>query len=399
MNRTYLCVVLCVVCLVSCVGAAPLDHAVSERADHALDAAAAFLHAAQDDDGAWRSGTYGLYRDGPSLTAHVLTALVRVAPDDERTHRGLAYLSDLVNDDGEIASPLIMPVYTAANAAQAFIAAGRSEHARPWLELLLSHQMTEQHGWSHNDLQYGGWGYSTHVPDRPDNEAQAATVDANISATVFALTALRLAQHAPVMEIDPAVFSKASGSFLLRCQNVAVCGSAIEQHDDGGFFFTPMDPARNKGGAEIDASGRTRFHAYGSATADGYRALILAGAGSTSECTLRLSLAERWLDDHFDPASMPGAFEPDREVLRDAYFHYYTWSISEALRQPGVRATWSNARSKRMASLRDELLSRQRGDGSWSNPFTDGREDDPLIATTFAAIALSNVSTAPNSSR
>ena len=38
--------------------------------------------------------------------------------------------------------------------------------------------------------------------------------------------------------------------------------------------------------------------------------------------------------------------------------------------------------------LAEELLRRQRPDGSWSNHYTDAMEDDPLIATPFAAAAL-----------
>jgi hypothetical protein len=34
------------------------------------------------------------------------------------------------------------------------------------------------------------------------------------------------------------------------------------------------------------------------------------------------------------------------------------------------------------------LLARQRADGSWSNPFTDAKEDDPLVATPMALEAL-----------
>jgi hypothetical protein len=33
---------------------------------------------------------------------------------------------------------------------------------------------------------------------------------------------------------------------------------------------------------------------------------------------------------------------------------------------------------------------RQRPDGSWANRFTDGKEDDPLIATPLALLALVN---------
>jgi hypothetical protein len=40
------------------------------------------------------------------------------------------------------------------------------------------------------------------------------------------------------------------------------------------------------------------------------------------------------------------------------------------------------------AALADELLARQRADGSWTNRFTDSKEDDPLISTPWAAAGL-----------
>jgi rhamnogalacturonyl hydrolase YesR len=47
----------------------------------------------------------------------------------------------------------------------------------------------------------------------------------------------------------------------------------------------------------------------------------------------------------------------------------------------------SRARARELA---DALIRRQRDDGSWMNRFTDGREDDPLVATPMAADALLN---------
>ena len=38
--------------------------------------------------------------------------------------------------------------------------------------------------------------------------------------------------------------------------------------------------------------------------------------------------------------------------------------------------------------LASELMARQREDGSWKNRFTDGKEDDPLVAMPFAMEAL-----------
>jgi len=39
-------------------------------------------------------------------------------------------------------------------------------------------------------------------------------------------------------------------------------------------------------------------------------------------------------------------------------------------------------------ALARELIDRQNADGSWTNRFTDGKEDDPLVATPLALAAL-----------
>jgi hypothetical protein len=95
-----------------------------------------------------------------------------------------------------------------------------------------------------------------------------------------------------------------------------------------------------------------------------------------------------WLDTNFAHDSVPGTFNEDREVLRGAYYFYYAWSISEAWRlwRPGDGAFEDPA--SRRSALAGELMRRRNDDGSWRNPYTDGREDDPLIATPFAALAL-----------
>ena len=79
----------------------------------------------------------------------------------------------------------------------------------------------------------------------------------------------------------------------------------------------------------------------------------------------------------------------DRAVLQDATWYYWTWAASHAFlaihlrRLPGSKGAvaWHEA-------FADALLARQRADGSWVNRFTDAKEDDPLIATPWAAAAL-----------
>jgi hypothetical protein len=46
-------------------------------------------------------------------------------------------------------------------------------------------------------------------------------------------------------------------------------------------------------------------------------------------------------------------------------------------------------RTQRREAIVAQLVSTQRADGSWRNESARMREDDPLIATSFALVALS----------
>jgi hypothetical protein len=187
--------------------------------------------------------------------------------------------------------------------------------------------------------------------------------------------------------------------FVERCQNVAGDGRAADpRFDDGGFSFSMTDPVRNKAGvAGTDRHGRVRYHSYGSATADGLRALLRCGLAQDHP---RVVAARRWLEAHFSASANPGTFEPAREGDRDATYFYYAWSVAHAFRALGIAEIESDGHPVAWAeALANELIRRQRHDGTWSNRFTASKEDDPLVATPFAAGALAICRTVLTTSR
>src|SRR5207253_5385267 len=115
--------------------------------------------------------------------------------------------------------------------------------------------------------------------------------ESNLSATVATLEALRAAGMA---NNHPAV--RKALLFCERCQNFG----DEPAFDDGGFFFIYDDGVRNKAGvAGSDKQGRERYASYGSATADGFRALILCGLPPDHP---RVGAARGWLQTHFNAA-------------------------------------------------------------------------------------------------
>ena len=240
----------------------PLWAAAPKAPDDGLAAAAEFLVRQQSADGSWKSDVYGTFKDGTALTPAAVVALQAADAAPAARRKGAAFLAAMVKADGTIDEGefgLDYPAYTAALSVAALSHPENAKHARArdaWLKYLLDRQLTEALGWAAEDKPYGGWGYCRTQPRKPKpNELAPPLVESNLSATVFALEALKAAGHA-----DAEVFGKAR-LFLMRTRNhLPPAGfDAKDPVRDGGFFFIYDDPVRNKAGGAPP-----RFHSYGS---------------------------------------------------------------------------------------------------------------------------------------
>lgn len=362
--------------------------------DASLAKAAAWLVAQQADDGSWRSEEYGALRDGVSLTPTICTTLYYL-PQGGAAARGAfvagrGYLDQQVDDEGRLGNEFHpYPIYSAAAASWVAVLGRHDETARrtqqAWIKFLRARQFSKQLGWTKDDAQFGGWGYTVRPPQKLAADALAPQPDANISATLFALGALSNAQ---VPLNDPAVL--AARAFVKRCQNFSRKeGDRNDPGSDGGFFFSPTDAARNKAGA-IGSGEAEGYRSYGSATADGLRALLRTGFAPNHP---RVVAAADWLRAHFTTDTIPGDFTPESARLAQSYYFYYCWSAAHAFLHLGQAPFKQQRGDERILidwrrELAEALLARQQEDGSWRNRFRDAKEDDPLVATPLAAAAL-----------
>ncbi len=354
-----------------------------------FDRGAAYLLSKQSEDGAWRSDVYGHFKHGDALTPLVIVALQRAPENPQITaaiNRGIAWMSRFVVEapTSDAKEPrfavdpqaeLQYPVYTAALTIIALSDSRQKQHVKirdAWVKFLLAHQFTRKNGWNEADWQFGGWGYSGIVPKKPPIGLLPAALEANLSATAYALMAL----HKSALDDDSPFDSRyvQAFHFVGHCRN-----------DDAGFFFTPGDPIRNKAGMDSKTGEKPRYRSYGSATADGLRCLrVLKDTYRKGELFEDfpglIRETDKWLLSRFTPASdffHHGDFMPDREKDRDSAFFYYAAALSEHIGSGAQRD-----------KLIQAVVARQREDGSWKNELNLVREDDPIVATALAMMAL-----------
>ncbi len=329
-----------------------------KRERSSLTRAAQYLWAQQAADGGFHSATYGLLRSGQSLTPFGTRCVAaRSRCHSARRRRRFVQLRSFrrhTSPDGAVGvtgGDADYPNYATALAVDALVAAQRGlpavAHRRsgswtadiaPMVAQLRAQQFSEANGWTPEHPAYGGWGMGGAIRRPPD----AGHVD--LSMTRFVLEALRASG---VDGSDPAMIR--ARVFLERSQN-----------HDGGFFFSPVMPALNKAGQSAEG-----FLSYGTTTADGVLALRASGVPDSDD---RMARGIAWLDRNHQSDRVPGFDEgetPQASWSAGLRF-YYAAAIARVRPQQRVR------------------LPEQADDGSFRNANGRVKEDDPLIATTFA---------------
>ena len=353
-----------------CSGTAAAPDVYRER----VRKAAAYLWRQQGEDGGWHSRTYGLLRSGQSLTPFVLSTLLSVPGDvfplpRPDANRALEFIQRNIGSDGGLghSDPLLQdyPNFATSLAVRCFVQA----NARGWslkteslVACLLKQQFSEARGWPRNHPVYGAWGMGGRMTAPPE------TGHVDLSMTRHVLQALRDAGDS--VGADAACFKNAR-VYLERCQNFET---------DGGFYFSTVILEANKAGPDFAG---TRYRSYGTASADGALSLLACGVPAGDP---RLKPCAAWLRENFRADGVPGFGAHDKKNWTQAMYYYWIAAASAALAalEPGEAAHVSDWR----AAVRTELFRRQRADGSWINQEFLMKEDDPLIASTFALAAL-----------
>jgi len=298
---------------------------ITPAAEAAIDRALGFLAANQQEDGSVGSGAY---RSNVAVTALAGMAFLAHGSTPDRGPYGrnisrcLDYLLAKTQPSGFVASAdsSSQGAMYGHGFATMFLAECYGMSLRPELREKLAQAVRLIISTQNKE---GGWRY------------QPQRLDADISVTVCEVMALRAARnaglHVPRETIDRSI------EYIKRCQNA-----------DGGFMYMA-----SHGGESAPAR-----------SAAGLAALYSAGVYQGPELTKGLEYLMRFLPQ-------PGVSRRENYYF---YFHYYA---AQAMWQAGGQY-WK----RWYPAVRDELLSRQRKDGSWICPIS------VEAATAMAAVVL-----------
>ncbi|MEW4454823.1 hypothetical protein AB1L30_19310 [Bremerella sp. JC817] len=335
----------------------------------------AWLLSQQAGSGGWHSRTYGNLREGIGLTSLVLKAIASTGsqvPDDAwqaalaAGRRGVNFLMRRQDSHGLVCGPngeTDQPIYATALLLEAAAIVPEwelSESLRAKLiAALWDAQFGPAAGCQPKDEEFGGWG-----PLPPERSARLPGDSANIAVTAHVLSVLR--QY----DALPEETNARARTFIDRCRG-----------RDGFGFVPPADSPLNKAGM-VESDGKPDVAAgYPSATCDGWLAMQATGLFASAE--LRQAF-EQYLAMPLPSVAedLPERASRARQQLAGLWF-YHAARASEVAKRISLPKL-----SQKREQLRERLLSQQQDNGSWQNAIATMREDDPLVATSMAVIAL-----------
>lgn len=345
-----------------------------ERAERLIQRGAAFLIAAQNAEGGWdENNSIGV----SALATRALALASEVGPRHPATRRGVRAVLRAQRPDGGIYSAAGLHNNYETSVAISMLAAMRDDALRNEIERARKYvtalQWDETENRSPDDVFYGGAGYGH--GKRPD-----------LSNTQIMLDALR---DSGLPKDDPA-YAKAM-IFVQRCQ---MRGETNDQPfargaSDGGFIYSPANGGESKAGyvesengGDRDAQDR-RLRSYGSMTYAGFKSMLYAGLDRNDP---RVQSAWDWIRAHYTLDHNPNM--PERQAREGLYYYYHVFARALAAWGDDVVADRQGRRHNWRRELVEHLEAAQRSDGSWVNSEDRWMEGNPVLATSFAVLAL-----------
>lgn len=196
---------------------------------------------------------------------------------------------------------------------------------------------------------------------------------ADLSNTQMALEAL----HAAGLPADSPVWNRAI-VFLNRCQNRSESNDTGHAGNDGGGIYAPNETKVQNGIITLP-DGTTIYQSYGSMTYALLKCFIFAGLPRDDA---RVQAACNWIRNHYTVDENPNM------GAEGLYYYYATMATAlDVYGEPAI--VTPDGRENRWAEdLALKLVELQQPDGSWVNKADRWMEAIPVLATSYAVLAL-----------
>ncbi len=376
------------------------------KARTAIDKALAYLRDQQDvATGAWNApdSSHSSARrqvNMPAFTGLVINGMLldpRIDETDASVRMGLKYLLDMQQPDGGIYDRLL-PSYNTSIALSA-LSHARGEprapeaiaRAQAFLQgLQWSEDSDDTLGGDEAPIPvaedhpfYGGVGYGRH--GRPDNSN---------------MNVMLQAMHDSGLSPDDKTYQRAL-KFLERTQMLDSVNDMdyADGSSQGGFIYATVENAQSVDGRAGQSMAGTieetmddgtvvsRLRAYGSVTYAGFKSYVFANLDRDDE---RVVAAYGWIRRNYTVDENPG--------MGDQGLYYYFVTMARALDAWGgatidtIETDANGTETTTTRNWREDLIDRlaglQNADGSFKSVHDRWMENDPVLITAYALLAL-----------
>lgn len=344
---------------------------MKKEVQHAMDKGLAWLKTQQKPDGFWSSPEH------PAMTALVLTAW-RGNPeapekDPEFVAKGYRFLLSCVQPDGGIYKKDLFNYNTSISIMALLLAkdGGHEDVILKARRYVVGQQFNAKSRPDTQRMYDGGVGYGSHN-DQSD-----------MSNTLMALEALHytkpLLKGKELAATDDLDWTAAIG-FLQRCQNLPSSNKeswvSEDPRDRGGFIYRPN---HSMAGAVTLPSGKTALRSYGSMSYAGLLSYIYADLKPDDP---RVTAVHEWLRNNYSVDENPGM---KQEGL---YYYYHTMAKALSTCNVGTLQLKDGTTVNWREDLARKLLAEQKNEGFWVNASGRWWEQDPVLVTSYALLAL-----------
>ena len=309
-----------------------------------------------------QQGDDGLFMRHPGMTGLAITAFLR-HPENryaEANHpfvqKALRALLKLQHPNGAIYDVEQQPALPNYNTSVSLMALSSTDN--PEYRLTIAKAQNFIKGLQVQDSEsvyYGGIGYGSRE-----------TVH-DLSNLNYAVQALKESGSDDQQVWDKAV------KFLQRCQNSSETNSESWSGNDGGFIYAPDGESK----AGRDESDKPR--SYASMTYAGLLSFIYANVDNDDS---RVQAAVDWIKKHFTVEENYGM---GQEGL---YYNYHTMAKALSAYGAPVIVDGKGMPHDWYRELGEKLLSEQKPEGFWVNESSRWMENSPVLATSYAILAL-----------